>query len=106
MYTNLLSALLLVAIAPLAEAQTVTGLIVAGVGVRSQLILLLSCAVGTAISYFAFLCRSLVSATSFGIIGDVCKCAPQSGTSINTALQAHFPTSQCLLNVHPACAGL
>jgi len=33
----------------------------------------LSCALGTAMSYFAFLCRAAVSATSFTVIGNVCK---------------------------------
>jgi len=35
--------------------------------------LLLSCALGVGMSYFAFLARSLVSATYFTIIGNVCK---------------------------------
>ena len=32
-----------------------------------------SCAIGVAMSYFAFLCRAAVSATSFTVIGNVCK---------------------------------
>jgi len=32
-----------------------------------------SCALGVAMSYFAFLCRSQVSATYFTVIGNVCK---------------------------------
>ena len=35
--------------------------------------LTLSCAAGVAMSYFAFLCRASVSATSFTVIGNVCK---------------------------------
>ena len=35
--------------------------------------LAVSCAAGVAMSYFAFLCRSAVSATSFTVIGNVCK---------------------------------
>ena len=35
--------------------------------------LAVSCALGVAMSYFAFLCRSLVSATYFTVIGNVCK---------------------------------
>ena len=32
-----------------------------------------SCMAGAAMSYFAFLCRASVSATSFTVIGNVCK---------------------------------
>ena len=32
-----------------------------------------SCLLGVAMSYFAFLCRAAVSATSFTVIGNVCK---------------------------------
>lgn len=35
----------------------------------------LSCAMGCAISYFSYLCRSLVSATYFTVIGNFCKVA-------------------------------
>ena len=35
--------------------------------------LALSCLLGVAMSYFAFLCRSLISATHFTVIGNVCK---------------------------------
>jgi len=35
--------------------------------------LAVSCALGVAMSYFAFLCRSQVSATHFTVIGNVCK---------------------------------
>uniref|UniRef100_A0A7S4AZ37 Sugar phosphate transporter domain-containing protein n=1 Tax=Chrysotila carterae TaxID=13221 RepID=A0A7S4AZ37_CHRCT len=37
------------------------------------LALAVSCVVGVAMSYFAFLCRAAVSATSFTVIGNVCK---------------------------------
>lgn len=35
--------------------------------------LAVSCTLGVAMSYFAFLCRSQVSATYFTVIGNVCK---------------------------------
>ena len=35
--------------------------------------LVVSCAAGVAMSYFAFLCRAAISATSFTIVGNVCK---------------------------------
>ena len=35
--------------------------------------LAVSCALGVAMSYFAFLCRSIVSATHFTVIGNICK---------------------------------
>merc|ERR1712072_212943 len=41
--------------------------------VQSVGALSLSCALGVAMSYFAFLARKSVSATSFTIIGNVCK---------------------------------
>jgi GDP-mannose transporter len=40
---------------------------------NSTAALLVSCALGVGMSYFAFLARSLVSATYFAIIGNVCK---------------------------------
>lgn len=40
---------------------------------EAMLFVSLSCVVGCAISYCAFLCRSLVSATMFTVIGNVCK---------------------------------
>ena len=42
----------------------------------SQMLLVYSCVLaveGVAMSYFAFLCRAAVSATSFTVIGNVCK---------------------------------
>ena len=35
--------------------------------------LVVSCAAGVAMSYFAFLCRAAISATSFTVVGNVCK---------------------------------
>ena len=35
--------------------------------------LAVSCAAGVAMSYFAFLCRAAISATSFTVVGNVCK---------------------------------
>mmetsp|Transcript_19939 Transcript_19939/g.39147 ORF Transcript_19939/g.39147 Transcript_19939/m.39147 type:complete len:308 (-) Transcript_19939:307-1230(-) len=42
-------------------------------GFVSQFWLFLSCACGVAISYYAFLCRAAVSATSFTVLGNTCK---------------------------------
>ena len=39
----------------------------------SRVCLSVSCLLGVAMSYFAFLCRAAVSATSFTVIGNVCK---------------------------------
>jgi GDP-mannose transporter len=39
------------------------------------IVLAISCVFGCAMSYFAFLARSLVSATSFTVLGTVCKLA-------------------------------
>jgi len=36
-------------------------------------VLAVSCVLGVAVSYFAFLCRAQVSATHFTVIGNVCK---------------------------------
>ena len=41
--------------------------------IESVAALSVSCALGVAMSYFAFLCRSQVSATYFTVIGNVCK---------------------------------
>ena len=41
--------------------------------VSSSLALFLSCALGVGMSYFAFLCRKLVSASSFTVLGNCCK---------------------------------
>jgi solute carrier family 35 protein len=42
-------------------------------GFRPVAALSVSCLAGVAMSYFAFLCRAAVSATSFTVIGNVCK---------------------------------
>uniref|UniRef100_A0A7S3AR80 Sugar phosphate transporter domain-containing protein n=1 Tax=Haptolina ericina TaxID=156174 RepID=A0A7S3AR80_9EUKA len=42
-------------------------------GFKNMTALGVSCAIGVAMSYFAFLCRAAVSATSFTVIGNVCK---------------------------------
>ena len=42
-------------------------------GWRPITALSISCAAGVAMSYFAFLCRAAVSATSFTVVGNVCK---------------------------------
>merc|ERR1712154_31475 len=41
--------------------------------VSAMFFLLLSCLLGLAMSYFAFLARNALSATSFTILGNVCK---------------------------------
>jgi solute carrier family 35 len=42
---------------------------------RSITALSLSCALGCGISYFAFLCRNVLSATAFTVVGNCCKIA-------------------------------
>lgn len=77
-YTNLLSCFPVLALAfAFQEIDTIAG--------KDQLnfvwdnttigVLLLSCAVGIAMSYSAFLLRALVSATSFTVVGIMCKIA-------------------------------
>jgi GDP-mannose transporter len=71
-YTNLLATvpLLLLTLAFGEIGQLTKG---ATWTVPSTTFLLISCAIGTAMSYFQFLCRYLVSATSFTVLGNVCK---------------------------------
>jgi len=69
-YTNLWSAILLLGMTMLLEPNVLSKT----TWTPSQIgALVLSCVLGTAMSYFAFLCRAAVSATSFTVIGNVCK---------------------------------
>jgi len=68
-YTNLWASVLLLCMS-LQETQVLRAMQWSSPQVVA---LMLSCAVGTAMSYFAFLCRAAVSATSFTVIGNVCK---------------------------------
>lgn len=69
-YTNLWSAVLLTGMVLVLEPHVLTKTSWSPEQVAA---LALSCALGTAMSYFAFLCRAAVSATSFTVIGNVCK---------------------------------
>ena len=69
-YTNLWSSLILLPMALYAEPHVLTNTRWKPETISA---LCISCAIGTAMSYFAFLCRAAVSATSFTIIGNVCK---------------------------------
>jgi solute carrier family 35 protein len=69
-YTNLWACVLLLAIVLLTEPHVLKTF---HWGTAPLLALLASCTAGVAMSYFAFLCRSAVSATSFTVIGNVCK---------------------------------
>lgn len=75
-YTNLWASILLFWLTLATEPQTLTAMQWTFKPVAA---LSLSCAAGVAMSYFAFLCRAAVSATSFTVIGNVCKVlAPHS----------------------------
>jgi len=67
-YTNLLASLPLVFLS--AYDREVTTVEWTNKGIAA---LLLSCVLGVAMSYFAFLARSLISATYFTIVGNACK---------------------------------
>lgn len=67
-YTNFLSSLPLIFMT--LGSQEVTTVEWTNSGIAA---LLLSCCLGLAMSYFAFLARTLVSATYFTIVGNVCK---------------------------------
>ena len=75
-YTNLWASILLFWLTLATEPQTLTAMQWTFKPVAA---LSVSCAAGVAMSYFAFLCRAAVSATSFTVIGNVCKVlAPRS----------------------------
>ena len=71
-YTNLWASLMLCVMTALLEPDVFTS---EHFHWRSKgvMALAVSCAAGVAMSYFAFLCRAAVSATSFTVIGNVCK---------------------------------
>ena len=67
-YTNLWSSILLLFLTVALEPHVLTKTEWTQEKVAA---LALSCALGTAMSYFAFLCRAAVSATSFTVVGNV-----------------------------------
>lgn len=69
-YTNLWASVLLLAMTAYLEPQVLMKM---RWGTYPLLALGVSCAAGVFMSYFAFLCRAAVSATSFTVIGNVCK---------------------------------
>lgn len=69
-YTNLWASIMLSLLTALTEPQV---LLTMRWTLQPVAALSLSCAAGVAMSYFAFLCRAAVSATSFTVIGNVCK---------------------------------
>ena len=71
-YTNMWASVLLLAMTLLLEPRTLMKM---KWGHRPLTALVVSCSAGVAMSYFAFLCRAAVSATSFTVIGNVCKIA-------------------------------
>ena len=89
-YTNLWASLMLLALSLATEPQTLTSM---RWTFRPVAALSVSCAAGVAMSYFAFLCRAAVSATSFTVIGNVCKVscrhAPSPARERRTASLTH-----------------
>jgi len=69
-YTNLWASLLCTLISAATEPQLLQAF---DWNWSSVLALTISCLLGVAMSYFAFLCRSQVSAASFTVLGNVCK---------------------------------
>lgn len=69
-YTNLLASLPLLVMGSTAESPAAIEWTQASVAA-----LTVSCALGVGMSYFAFLCRKLVSAAAFTVIGNCCKIA-------------------------------
>ena len=69
-YTNLWASVMLVGMTLATEPQVLTAMEWTFKPVAA---LSASCVAGVAMSYFAFLCRASVSATSFTVIGNVCK---------------------------------
>ena len=69
-YTNLWASVIAGAITAATEPATLTTMKWTW---ASGGALAVSCALGVAMSYFAFLCRAMVSATHFTVIGNVCK---------------------------------
>ena len=85
-------------------------------GWRPITALSISCAAGVAMSYFAFLCRAAVSATSFTVVGNVCKiltvlinisiwdkhASPLGLTALLVCLAAAATYQQCATHAHTA----
>ena len=69
-YTNLWASALLLGMTAGLEPQVLSSILWNTASVSA---LLLSCSVGVSMSYFSFACRAQVSATSFTVIGNVCK---------------------------------
>jgi len=69
-YTNLWASILLLGMTAYLEPHI---LMKFRFGMKPLSALAVSCAAGVFMSYFAFLCRAAVSATSFTVIGNVCK---------------------------------
>merc|ERR1719238_1301747 len=69
-YTNLWASLMLLVMTVATEPRVLKSM---RWGWRPITALSISCAAGVAMSYFAFLCRAAVSATSFTVVGNVCK---------------------------------
>jgi len=69
-YTNLWASALLFVMTAYLEPHI---LLKMRFGMKPLAALAVSCAAGVFMSYFAFLCRAAVSATSFTVIGNVCK---------------------------------
>lgn len=71
-YTNLLACLPLTLSYAMGESDVISSTEWTPAAVAA---LTVSCALGLAMSYFAFLCRKLVSAAMFTVIGNCCKIA-------------------------------
>jgi len=69
-YTNFWSSVLLLAMTLVLEPHVLRKAVWSWPQIGA---LVVSCILGTSMSYFAFLCRAAVSATSFTVIGNVCK---------------------------------
>jgi len=69
-YTNLWASMILLVMTLYLEPQTLSSVEWTPASLSA---LVISCAIGVSMSYFAFLCRAAVSATSFTVIGNVCK---------------------------------
>merc|ERR1740130_2216132 len=69
-YTNLWSSIILSILTSFLEPELLLNM---RWETKPLIALGISCTAGVAISYFAFLCRAAVSATSFTVVGNVCK---------------------------------
>ncbi|KAJ1426723.1 hypothetical protein B484DRAFT_450568 [Ochromonadaceae sp. CCMP2298] len=73
LYCNTFSVLPMLLISYGSNDQAVIGLAVETLPLQGWCVLLFSCVVGTLIGYTGWLCRSMVSATSFTLVGVVSK---------------------------------